>query len=274
MIRSWAQRMTTEQLIQIVIPMAGRGMRFLQTGYKVPKPLLPIHGQPMFSVVMANLLTDDIGRVVVIAQKQFGLRPIFEKLQRRVPQSLELIEIDYVTGGPADTVELAIRSLEADLPVVTANSDQFVNHSLSSFYNQVRRSNNAGFILTMKDDDPKWSYALTDLFGRVKVVREKEVISRDATVGIYGFRSAALMWEAFDSMRAAKESVNGEYYVGPAYNQLIKRGRPVVAFDIGEIKTVMHGMGTPEDYEAFLCSPVSVHAAEQSCRLFGTIIID
>ena len=264
--------MTAEHLIQVVIPMAGRGMRFSEAGYKIPKPLLPIHGQPMFSIVLSNILTNDIGRVVVVAQKQFELRPVFEQMQRKVPQSLELIEIDYVTGGPADTVDLTRQALEPSLPVVTANSDQYVNHSLAGFYAKVKCvGDHDGFILTMKDDDPKWSYALSDSFGRVQAVREKEVISPDATVGIYGFRSAAIMFEAIDAMRLSLDSVNGEYYVGPAYNKIISQGRQVVAIDLGEIKTVMHGMGTPEDYELFLRDPVSVHAAEQSRQIFGTI---
>ena len=74
--------MTAEHLIQVVIPMAGRGMRFSEAGYKIPKPLLPIHGQPMFSIVLSNILTNDIGRVVVVAQKQFKLRPVFEQMHR------------------------------------------------------------------------------------------------------------------------------------------------------------------------------------------------
>ena len=249
--------------------MAGLGTRFSEAGYVPAKPLLPIHGQPMFLVVIANLITDAVGKVVVIAQESFSLGPAVAHMRDRLQLAVELVEIDYVTGGPADTVELARDQLSPHLPVVTANSDQFVDHSMAPLYQRLDDLSIAGCILTMKDDDPKWSYAATDGRGDVTLVREKEVISDDATVGIYGFRSAALMWEGFDAMREAHDTVNGEYYVAPSYNHLISRGHRVTTYDLGPITATMHGMGIPADYETFLRNPASIRAAEQSRRLFG-----
>ena len=34
-------------ILTIVVPMAGRGSRFASVGYFDPKPLIPVHGQPM-----------------------------------------------------------------------------------------------------------------------------------------------------------------------------------------------------------------------------------
>jgi dTDP-glucose pyrophosphorylase len=249
--------------------MAGLGTRFSDAGYDVAKPLLPVHGQPMFLVVIANLITDAVGKVVVIAQESFGLGPTVAHMRDRLGFAVELIEINHVTGGPADTVALARDHLELHKPVVTANSDQYVDHPLEPLYRQLTNVTIAGSILTMKDDDPKWSYAASDAQGNVSLVREKEVISDDATVGIYGFRTASLMWEGFDGMREAHDTVNGEYYVAPSYNHLISRGHRILTYDLGPITATMHGMGIPVDYEAFLRHPASKRAAEQSRILFG-----
>ena len=43
------------KMINIVIPMAGRGSRFTKAGYNLPKPLIPVHGVPMIKVVCNNL---------------------------------------------------------------------------------------------------------------------------------------------------------------------------------------------------------------------------
>ncbi|HEY4330880.1 MAG TPA: glycosyl transferase family 2, partial [Phycisphaerae bacterium] len=32
-------------MLNIVMPMAGRGKRFVDAGYKVPKPLIPVYSQ-------------------------------------------------------------------------------------------------------------------------------------------------------------------------------------------------------------------------------------
>lgn len=255
--------------VQLVIPMAGLGTRFSESGYVVAKPLLPIHGQPMFLVVLANLLSDDVGTIHIIAQKAIKLNGMGEFLREKTNRDVNLIEIDYVTGGPADTVDLARPFLIPDLPVVTANSDQYVDSSLDQIYKDVADDRFGGCILTMEDSDPKWSYVLKDNSGFVSKVKEKEVISNLATAGIYGFNSADLMLESFDSMRANNDMVNGEYYVAPSYNYLVKAGHKIVTRDLGAIASVMHGMGIPDDYEAFLKNPVSEIAASRARSLFG-----
>ncbi|WP_197703919.1 hypothetical protein [Cohaesibacter sp. ES.047] len=45
-----------------------------------------------------------------------------------------------------------------------------------------------GLIMTMKADDPKWSFVGFDAAGNVNCVVEKQVISDEATVGIYNFK--------------------------------------------------------------------------------------
>jgi NDP-sugar pyrophosphorylase family protein len=225
----------------------------------------------MFLVVLANLLTEEVDKVIIVAQRSFGLGPVVAKIRNRIAPVIELKEIDFLTGGPADTVDLARDFLAPNLPVVTANSDQYVDHSMSPLYEQLRSPGIAGSMLTMKDHDPKWSYVATDDNGFVTLIREKEVISGDATVGIYGFRSAALMWEGFDLMRESGDSVNGEYYVAPSYNHLISGGNKISTYDLGSINSLMHGMGTPKDYETFLRNPASIRAAKLSLGLFGAV---
>jgi len=45
------------KMINIVIPMAGRGSRFANMGFTMPKPLIPIHSLPMIEVVVNNIGT-------------------------------------------------------------------------------------------------------------------------------------------------------------------------------------------------------------------------
>ena len=42
-------------MLNIVLPMAGRGSRFANAGYTLPKPLIPVHGVPMIKVGVDNL---------------------------------------------------------------------------------------------------------------------------------------------------------------------------------------------------------------------------
>lgn len=238
--------------VQLVIPMAGLGTRFQQAGYPLPKPLLPVGDMAMFELVIANLMDPSISTVTLIAQREWNLAERVESVSRELQTTVNLIEIDYLTDGPASTVELAAPWLDPSRPVVTANSDQYVDADLTAFYRAVQDPSLAGVILAMGDSSPKWSYVRTDSQSFALEIKEKEVISPLATVGIYGWRSAAEMLDTFAEMRMRDDRVRGELYVGPAYNYVIRRGERVLVEDLGPVSTVMHGLGVPEDYEAFL----------------------
>lgn len=249
--------------------MAGLGTRFSQVGYEHPKPLIPVHGHPMFKIVLANLYSPEVESIVVVAQRAWKLGQTITEISAALRVPIRLIEIDYVTGGPAESVQLASPFLEPKDPVVVANSDQYVRMDISNFYTSVNNEDIEGVLLAMEDSDPKWSYISVTDEGYVTELREKEVISPLATVGIYGFRSADLMYEAFNQMRLKKSTVNGEYYVGPAYNPIIKSGGRVAYLNLGPVAETMFGMGTPEDFEQFLNTTVSRDAASDANLLFG-----
>lgn len=234
--------------------MAGLGSRFSQEGYLLPKPLLPISGQPMYRVVVKNLMHPSVGSITLIAQRAWQLQSDVSALSVELGVPVGLIEIDYVTQGAADTVQIALERLNLHEPVIVANSDQYIDASLDSFYDKLSDNEFDGVILTMGDSHPKWSYVELDDAGLASHVREKQVISPYATVGIYGFRNAGLMSYAFGRMRDAGDTHNGEFYVAPSYNYLIESGHRIAIDHLGEITEIMHGLGTPTDYELFLQS--------------------
>lgn len=253
--------------IQLVIPMAGLGTRFSKAGYELPKPLLPIHGVPMYKVVIANLMHKAICSVTIISPKGWGLGDEMRALSEPLGVPVNVVEIDYITQGPAQTVSLAKPFLDPNLPVVTANSDQYIDSGLHDFYSSFASQRVSGAILCMEDSDPKWSYVRLSNEGFVSEVKEKEPISNLATVGVYGFGSAELMLGAFNEMFAAKDYALGEFYVAPSYNYLIRLGHAISVTNLGPVGKVMHGLGIPKDYEVFLKNVVSEAAKNKAVSL-------
>ena len=107
--------------------------------------------------------------------------------------------------------------------------------------------------MTMTASDPKWSYVEFDR-QRMRIVNvvEKEVVSNEATVGIYGFQRGSDFVSAATEMFSADFRVNEEFYVAPVYNWLIAREQFVKAMNIGTVEDGMYGLGTPVDLEKFL----------------------
>lgn len=231
--------------------MAGEGQRFRRAGIDTPKPLIDVGGVPMYQLVLSNLWSKHVGRITLIAREEFGIEAFAGPIGERLGLEVNVVSVRHTTGGPADSVGLAQPFLNQDEAVVVANSDQFVDAPIDDFYYELLGSDVSGAILTMEDDDEKWSYVEIDSHGHVIRVAEKEVISRYATVGIYGFRTAEVMLSAFASMRKAGDKVSNEYYVGPAYNYLERSSGPVVISHLGPVGRVMYGLGVPDDLERF-----------------------
>jgi NDP-sugar pyrophosphorylase family protein len=248
-------------VLTVVIPMAGRGSRFADAGYATPKPLLPVHGVPMIEVVVANLRPSVPSRFVFVCRREHLESYGFESRLREIASDCAIVPIDEVTEGAACTVLLAEHEIDADDALVIANSDQWVDVSFDAHLAVMRDRALDGLIMTMKADDPKWSYVELDDRGLVTRVVEKEVISDEATVGIYAFARGGDFVRGARAMIAADERVNGEFYVAPVYNRLIAEGAAIGVDNVGSVGAGMYGLGVPEDLEEFLALPISRRAA-------------
>ncbi len=244
-------------MLTIVIPMAGAGSRFAKAGYVLPKPLIEVHGTPMIRVVIKNLQPSVPHRFVFICQKAhvaaYGLE---EKLAAWAPGSA-IVTVDGLTEGAACTVLAAKAYIDHDGALMIANSDQYVDMNIDDYLAAMEKNAFDGMIMTMKADDPKWSFVGFDGEGKVNRVVEKEVISDEATVGIYNFRKGSDFVRAAEAMIAQDLRVNGEFYVAPVYNQLVAEGKRIGIYNIGSEAAGMHGLGIPSDLEAFMALPLS-----------------
>jgi len=138
-----------------------------------------------------------------------------------------------------------------------ANSDQWVDIDINNYLNEIDKQNADGLIMTMWADHPKWSYVGFDNKGFVNNVVEKQVISNEATVGIYNFKRGLDFVKAADQMIAKDLRVNNEFYVAPAYNEMIVKGAKNVIFNVGKEYNGMYGMGIPSDLDKFVQNPIS-----------------
>lgn len=249
-------------MLNIVVPMAGAGSRFAKAGYADPKPLIQVSGVPMIEVVVNNLRPSAPHRFIFICQQahidQYGLT---EKLAAWAPGS-EIIALNGLTEGAACTVLAAKAFIDNDDALMIANSDQYVDVNIGTYLAEMDDQALDGLIMTMWADDPKWSFVGMSRDGLVTQVVEKEVISNEATVGIYNFRKGRDFVRAAEAMIEENLRVNNEFYVAPAYNKLIEQGSRIGIHNVGREADGMYGLGTPADLDLFLGLPVCAKATE------------
>lgn len=242
-------------MLNIVLPIAGRGSRFSAAGYAVPKPLIPVRGVPMIELVVENLRPTQPHRFIFLTLQEHIERWNVGSLLERVAAGCTVIPVRQVTEGAACTVLLARDQIDDATPLMIANTDQYISANLDAYLACADSPDCDGLIMTFAADHPKWSYVRKDARGRIIEVVEKQVISDEATVGIYNFKRGADFVRAADAMIANDLRVNGEFYVAPTYNQLIGEGAFIQSFRIPPEGEGMFGLGTPEDLEAFLRRP-------------------
>jgi NDP-sugar pyrophosphorylase family protein len=244
--------MRNDARLNIVIPMAGRGRRFQDAGYQLPKPLIPVHGIPMIQVVINNLRPSCDHCFVFLCQREHARDFQLARLLRQAAPAAQVLLVDGVTEGAACTVLLAREIINTDQPLMIANCDQWIDASIDDYLGQFASSACDGFLMTMSSDLPKWSYVKRTSAGIVESVVEKRVVSSEATVGVYNFARGRDFVQAAEAMIRANERVGGEFYVAPTYTWLIRRGSMVGTYCIGTDQSGMHGLGTPEDLAHFL----------------------
>lgn len=253
-------------MINIVIPMAGLGSRFANAGYIDPKPLIPVHGVPMIQLVIENLRPKfhPHAFTFIVQQEHIEKFNLKELLCKWGGPNTQVIALNGLTEGAACTVLTAKNVINNDSALMIANCDQYVDVSIDTYLDQLDKNNLDGLIMTMTANDPKWSFVGLDDSGLATNVVEKEVISNEATVGIYNFRRGSDFVRAAEQMIAKDLRVNGEFYVAPAYNQLINEGQRIGVHNIGSDGAGMYGLGIPADLEKFLTLPLSRAAAGAS----------
>jgi NDP-sugar pyrophosphorylase family protein len=243
--------------LTVVIPMAGSGRRFRESGYTLPKPFIEVRGQPMIARVIQNIRPPG-ATLILIAQRADvqTQRAAFDRLAAHY--GAEIIVIDGPTEGAACTVLLAKSHIDNGRELLLANSDQLMDFSVQEFIDEAKQRRLDGSLLTFPEParDSKWSYVRLGEDGLVEETREKVAISEHATAGVYWFAHGRLFVKAAEEMIAAGDRCNNEFYVCPAYNYLIRKGSPIGVYEIDGRR--MHGLGTPEDLRLYLAQNTGV----------------
>lgn len=242
--------------IQVVIPMAGLGSRFSMVGYEHPKPLIHIHGKPMIKWVIDNLNLSG-ARYIFIVRKEHIDHPkwmLKEMLEKYVP-GCTIVVTDSLTEGPACSVLLAEHELDPTIPLLIANSDQFLEWDANAFLYESKNVDGCISIFEQNDpNDKKWSYVKINETGMVTDVREKEPISTNASTGIYYWTKAGDFIKYTKQMIAKNIRVNNEFYVCPVYNEAILDGKKI---KVSKCKK-MWGLGVPADLDHFITNYIGI----------------
>ena len=235
--------------MNILIPMAGEGSRFKREGYTFPKPLIDVNGKPMIQCIVENL-DFDAHYIFLVRKEHLKKYEIGSLLNVVTNGKSTIVEVDSLTEGAACTALLAKEHIDNDEELLIANSDQIIEYSKENFNTLRRFASIDALVYTFHAVHPKWSFVKINSRGVATEVAEKNPISDIATCGIYYYKKGADFIRYAERMIDKDIRVNDEFYICPVYNELIQDNKTLIPFFVHK----MHGLGTPEDLQAYLKS--------------------
>jgi RpiB/LacA/LacB family sugar-phosphate isomerase len=230
----------------ILVPLAGRGQRFVNKGFYEPKQLLQARNLTCIEWSLQSLCLEDALVVFIIRR---GTEVHNSKLKKYLSQlpvpNSAIIEIDEPTRGSLETCFIAAKELNPNSTLTIFTGDVFFmpQYKVSEFSD----SSFDGWLLSFKSNSADYSYVELDNENFASRTAEKVVISNSALVGVYGFKSISFFMDYAERTLKQNPEFGGEYYIAPMYNHLISDGGKIFVSNVDE----MHLFGTPEEYKFF-----------------------
>ncbi|MGL4388798.1 MAG: sugar phosphate nucleotidyltransferase [Brevinema sp.] len=235
-----------------IIPMAGAGQRFVNEGYKTPKPLLPINNQAMVIAAADSLPQSE--KTIFICQsdhvEQFGLTAALSSYG-------EISTVEGLTEGQACTCMIASEQISANEEIIIGASDNGLIYDKELFQNLRQEADVLVFGFTANpaviQKPEAYGWIQVDSNNNVTGVSVKKAISDTplndwAVVGAFYFKRNQDFMNAVNQMIMNNTRINNEFYVDECINNAISMGLKV------KLMPVEHYIcwGTPNDYETYI----------------------
>ncbi|MBU3820691.1 NTP transferase domain-containing protein [Flavobacteriaceae bacterium XHP0103] len=212
--------------MKIIVPMAGRGSRLRPHSLTVPKPLIPVAGQPI-----VHRLVKDIAKVL--------------------KQPIE--EVAFVLGDPAWFGDEVVESLEKlandlgakatiyrqDKPLGTGHAIMCAEPSLSgpaviAYADTLIRAEfdldpDADSVIWTKQVDNPEAYGVVKLNDKQEIIelveKPKTFASDQAVIGIYYFKDVAVLKNKLQEVLDENVMNGGEYQINDGIKRMMAEGR-------------------------------------------------
>ena len=150
-----------------------------------------------------------------------------DSIAEQIAPGCGIVRVSRDTAGAACTALLAVGHIDPDDELIVAGSTDHADVDYGAILADFRvRAADAG-ILTFDSLHPRYSFVKLDADGWVVEAAEKRPISRCANAGFYWYRRAGDFIDSLKAMILKDAQVNGVFYLSPAMNELVLKGRRI-----------------------------------------------
>ena len=238
----------------IIIPMAGEGKRFKDSGVLEPKFMIKVKNKTLFEWSMDSLPINISKKIIFVCleehEKKFNVSNFIKNvMNKKYPNcNYEQLYLKHVTGGQVETALSAKHLIKSEDTLIIYNIDtHFVSTRLESKILTLKNRKSDGMLGCFESSDENLSFIQLDENEWIKQVKEKEKISNYASTGLYIFTNAKYFFETGEEMINNGTKIKNEFYVSEIYNMLLKSGKK---FEV-DMAEEFAALGTPNDVKKF-----------------------
>ena len=234
--------------MNIVMPMAGKGLRLLNAGYNLPKPLIKVNDTMIVEWAIKTLGLD--GNYIFCCKKEHLEKYDIDKKLKNILPSCNIVEIDIDTEGTADTILKASKFIDNDDELFISDSDHCMIWNYSEFQNKITNNDIDGCVMIYpeKQTSKAYSYVKLNEKGFVIEAAEKIPISNTAAAGMHYYKKGSDFVKFAKNMIEKNIRFNNEFYVTPIYNEFVKNNKKIITFPIKK----KWPLGSNEEIKDFL----------------------
>jgi len=243
----------------LVVPMAGLGQRFVNEGYSITKPLIPVSGKPMVAQATHDLPAA-VNHVFILRSDMPGYQEISDELKRIYPGAI-IESIPSVTEGQACTALIGLDVLERGTggesgPVTIGACDNGALYDANAFQQLIDNPDVDVIVWGARGHanavrHPQmfgWINVENGLIREISVKTPLESPATDPVVlGTFTFRRAEDFRRVVEHLIARDGRINGEYYIDSCINDAIELGLNCHLFEVDNFLS----WGTPNDLRTF-----------------------
>jgi glucose-1-phosphate thymidylyltransferase len=221
--------------MKIIVPMAGRGSRLRPHTLTVPKPLIPVAGQPIVHRLVKDIvkvLSQPIEEIAfILGDPAFFGDEVVESLTKLAEDLGAKVSI-YRQDQPLGTghaIMCAKESLSG--PAVIAYADTLIRADFSL-------NPNADAVIWVKKVDQPEAYGVVKLNIDDEIVelveKPKEFVSDLAVIGIYYFKDVGVLKQELQYVLDNNIVHGGEYQINDGIKRMMASGKVFKAGEVNE----------------------------------------
>jgi hypothetical protein len=240
--------------MNIIIPLGGKGERFLKEGFIDPKPLIKVLNKEILFYTIDNLVTNVDDIIFIIYNKDlddFNNKCFKNIINEKYPH-INLIKLDKETKGASETImiglDIIIKNGIFHKKTLLVDGDTFYKENIVEKFRNC--NNNAVFYTKNYNLNPIFSYIDLDCNSLILDIKEKEKISDNANTGAYAFLDINEL--LFYAQYVVNNDIkfNNECYISCIISIMINKGLLFNGIELNSDSVII--LGTPSQVKFFI----------------------